>query len=507
AVFLKIINKKTHASEILKLEGNMWSVGRHPSCEIVIDDSAISRKHFDIIHTAEGYFVNDHGSSNRTKVNREKIEPNRPVKLNSGDIISVRHLEIVFEIRDTAFEDKLASLPQTVDDKRLSVESTNVGHFPVIYKETSAPAVLKIPHNDNLNKNNSNRKKQFAIVALVALIIYGLFLSDSKENPDLKPPDGQTTNPSIKGYDQLTEDQKKSVIDTFKLASSHFSNKKFTFCLSEIEKLHDIVPFYSDSKTLENMCREQLEIEQALLDEQKRRELREEAENKIHDTVDSCKKNVTTATTLEELNLCLQPAIELDPQNILIAELQSQVKINQEAKDNAAANQAEFARRVQVGRAIYDKATNNFNVGKLKTALDQYQSFVSGNYPSLSQEKATATRNIASITKSLEDKQNEQIERCRSSADSADPKVTIKACDAVLKEYPNSEEVIKIRSKAYMVLKRELKPMYEDSRLEESLGNIEAAKDKWMKIIEKSVPSDDYYQKAQRNLKKYGIEM
>ena len=49
-----------------------------------------------------------------------------------------------------------------------------------------------------------------------------------------------------------------------------------------------------------------------------------------------------------------------------------------------------------------------------------------------------------------------------------------------------------------------MKSIYEDSILEESLGNVEAAKEKWKKIMQNDLEFDDYYKKAKRKLKKYG---
>jgi hypothetical protein len=46
--------------------------------------------------------------------------------------------------------------------------------------------------------------------------------------------------------------------------------------------------------------------------------------------------------------------------------------------------------------------------------------------------------------------------------------------------------------------------IYTDSVLEENLGNIESAKDRWRKILEISYTGSDYYRKAKSKLSKYG---
>jgi hypothetical protein len=74
----------------------------------------------------------------------------------------------------------------------------------------------------------------------------------------------------------------------------------------------------------------------------------------------------------------------------------------------------------------------------------------------------------------------------------------------VLKENPNNTKARDVKNKAWSLLRRNMKPLYEDGAFEESVGNIEAAKEKWKKIVDSSVPQDDYYKKAKQKLKKYG---
>ena len=54
-------------------------------------------------------------------------------------------------------------------------------------------------------------------------------------------------------------------------------------------------------------------------------------------------------------------------------------------------------------------------------------------------------------------------------------------------------------------LRRELKGVYEDSVLEESLGNVDSAKEKWKKIVKDDLEKGEYGQKAKSKLQKYGI--
>lgn len=71
-------------------------IGRDPSAEILINDAEVSRHHAVIKLQAEGYVVEDLGSTNGTIVNGERLAG--PHLLRAGEIISLgEHLSLVFE--------------------------------------------------------------------------------------------------------------------------------------------------------------------------------------------------------------------------------------------------------------------------------------------------------------------------------------------------------------------------------------------------------------------------
>lgn len=61
-------------------------VGRHPECEIVIDDHAVSRKHFQFTLVDSAYWIEDLKSHNGTYLNGKKLSD--AVLLAEGDEIS-----------------------------------------------------------------------------------------------------------------------------------------------------------------------------------------------------------------------------------------------------------------------------------------------------------------------------------------------------------------------------------------------------------------------------------
>src|SRR3990172_5313939 len=67
------------------LEGAQTLIGRGAECELVIPDRQVSRTHARIVHSPEGYYLEDLGSKNGTHVNGAAVEGR--VLLQDGDII------------------------------------------------------------------------------------------------------------------------------------------------------------------------------------------------------------------------------------------------------------------------------------------------------------------------------------------------------------------------------------------------------------------------------------
>ncbi|HEY4896282.1 MAG TPA: DUF3662 and FHA domain-containing protein [Solirubrobacteraceae bacterium] len=71
-------------------------IGRSRDCEIVLEDSGISRRHAELRPGPEGWTVEDLGSTNGVLVNGRQIHGAEP--LESGDRVELGSTEIVFEL-------------------------------------------------------------------------------------------------------------------------------------------------------------------------------------------------------------------------------------------------------------------------------------------------------------------------------------------------------------------------------------------------------------------------
>ena len=78
--------------QLLELHGDRLILGRHPNCQIVLDNAAVSRHHAQILESHGTYYVEDLRSRNGTLVNGQRIAGR--TELREGD--RVRVCEVVF---------------------------------------------------------------------------------------------------------------------------------------------------------------------------------------------------------------------------------------------------------------------------------------------------------------------------------------------------------------------------------------------------------------------------
>lgn len=87
-------------------------VGRDPSCDLMIDDAEVSRRHARLIARNGGYAIEDLGSTNGTFINEQRIKSVMPLK--TGDSIRLGDRVVV------GFE---ATLPEEAETRGLPFES------------------------------------------------------------------------------------------------------------------------------------------------------------------------------------------------------------------------------------------------------------------------------------------------------------------------------------------------------------------------------------------------
>ena len=80
------------SGEIVKIDlplGTRVSIGRESINGVVLNDPTVSWLHCTVIRNADGIFITDENSTNRTSVNGHVLKPHEAFPLNTGDLIRI----------------------------------------------------------------------------------------------------------------------------------------------------------------------------------------------------------------------------------------------------------------------------------------------------------------------------------------------------------------------------------------------------------------------------------
>lgn len=510
--YFRISYPNTADDEVLKLEGSLWTAGRDHDCEIPVDSPHVSRKHFELQRTKEGFFVTDLGSSNGTKLNGQRIPPHEPTRIESGDELRVMNVAMSFEIRDSAFTSRMDNLPVPSFDPLLAAPQTpwypQDMNLPAEFHPSPYPELEEIPKDwRKLRPKHLKKfdwKKNKVRVALVALIPVVFFLALSDDKPKTKTDAAAGSENSVV-FDNLTPEQKSVVKDSFTLARSLYVQGKYELCLAEVAKVHELIPQFENSKELLSFCEQGRELVIRQKDSERKERERQAIEQQISGHVENCKSKLTANASVDETRKCLAEAMELDPEHTLIIEMLQVAQSREQERKLLAEEKERENQRSASGRKHYEKAKSLWKDGKLAKAVNEYERFLDTPYPKTDGEKNAARRELASIKTELKTKIGTLLEQCKQLGSSNKYKEAYLACDKAAEEDPTNSEAKEVRTSMHNELKREMKNIYEDSVLEESLGNVDSAKDKWRKIMKENLEFDEYTKKARSKLKRYGI--
>ena len=88
-----MVRSGSQAGATFALHSDVTRLGRHPDSEIILDDITVSRRHAEVVRTADGYVVRDAGSLNGTYVNQQRVDE---APLQQGDELQVGKFRLVF---------------------------------------------------------------------------------------------------------------------------------------------------------------------------------------------------------------------------------------------------------------------------------------------------------------------------------------------------------------------------------------------------------------------------
>nr|XP_031840738.1 mediator of DNA damage checkpoint protein 1 isoform X1 [Nomia melanderi] len=110
-------------------------IGRHPECNILLNDQTVSKKHAEIEVTNGETWLCDLNSSNKTKLNSSILRPGRYYELKSGSVIEFGMVRAVYTVNRSMDE---SLVPETPAPTRLKKPQTVILGTPDVSMRNSS---------------------------------------------------------------------------------------------------------------------------------------------------------------------------------------------------------------------------------------------------------------------------------------------------------------------------------------------------------------------------------
>ena len=485
-------------------DNDKWILGRDPSCDICVEDRNISREHFQITREEQEFFITDLDSSNGTALNGEFIEPHKPYPFKSGATVSILEIEIFFDIIDPSIKKESMHLP-VVQENPLTPSSQQP--LPALSVPASPNVIMgetmisPIPSGSGPKRN----KKRLIILGSLAFLALGgafyfTYYQDNKESSEKETAEADVNNP----FQQLDSAKQEQVKDLYNLAKQLYQMQKYELCVEKLNTLESLVPFYEQSSELIQACQNGADNLRAQIEIERRNKEKEKISALISSNIKECTEKFSSFESVGDVQQCLAPAIENDPENFEVTELISKMEIKLLEKEKQQTQKKALKKNIQKSQSLYNKAKQLKTDGQILKAISAYKSFLKRKNPSAVDETVeTAQQELQDMETELDNKLTTAMTSCENFINSKKYKSAHQACQTALTVIPNHPPALQYIQTAQKELNKQLKVLYEESVLNESLGQIEIAKKIWKEILEKDIPNGEYYNKARSKLDKY----
>lgn len=516
AAILRLVNNRGEMLQTFSLQGSNWVAGRDISCSIFIDNAKISRKQFEVQKTDETFFVRDLRGINGTLVNGSLIPHDQWTQLQSSDVISIADCSLVFEIRDLSFEQRVSEVDAAFRAPvTFSSGGGGAGQNPYgsgAYQDQTSMPAMYLPQNPK-GRGASGGMSLFGMHVswlnplrlgiLVIVIFSGAYYY--MEGGGAEPP--KPTAAAQTPFDKLPIEKQQVIKQAYQLARDLYMTGRFELARQKIEEIHAVIPYYEDTQDLLNL------VDIAISTQRDRDKLLAQQEDekrrmaKVKEVVEQCRvliQKKRQTIVLEEIENCVQPALEFDPQNADIESLRKDVDYLVQERAIKAEQAREFQHRVEQREKLYKKAQVIDKSGRPLTAIEAYLMVVRSQLPDPNNRKTKSQRRIASIEKDLRYRQGSLLKKAEAEYKKGNRKGAIQSLKKAIRINPGNPRVEDRIAEIVAELRKDMQPIYHEGILEESVGNVDTARQKFTKIMEISVPGEEYYDKAKMKMKKYG---
>ncbi|MBN2449022.1 MAG: FHA domain-containing protein [Lentisphaeria bacterium] len=166
-----VLSEQLRGQSFELVEGE-YSIGRTDACDICIPDPTISGHHCTLVRMGSGtYGARDEGSTNGTRVNGVRLEPEDVQPLVHSDILQVGGVEMLFDCESTRSD---GSTTQTVINLEERHDSEPVTELVNLGGGTHGTRRGGLHREDR--KQSIIVWAVFGVLALVALVALGIFV-------------------------------------------------------------------------------------------------------------------------------------------------------------------------------------------------------------------------------------------------------------------------------------------------------------------------------------------
>lgn len=533
-------NSDTKEEKTYFLTKEAYLIGRDGKCDIILDDARVSRRQFKLTKKKTGYLLSDFQGVNGTYINKNKITSKEPSTLNSGDRISVLQHRFKYEIRDPDFENRMQKVQHlALLDPVLPAELQASAELPLVnamtppaqdlfgalqpYVNNGLPGELSYqtpppapatPSSSPLSRDIGVQTLNFwgfkvpltkenkirMGLALIIVIALAFALSDDGEQFDAAK--DVATRPADP-FSKLSPEEQKQVKTQYELAKDLYTKGNYQLAREELNKVLAKVPSYLDSEELSRFIEVGIQSAQEREQQERLKQEAAEAEEKIQNIIAYCRQQIRPTASSAEIEECLAPAIQLNPEHELILKIRSDIATMEEERKIREAEKALRAAQIAEMKKQYTLAKEIGEKDPLK-GIEAFREFLKLSMPDPQKLQQKARNDIKHLEGQIKAKVKAAIASVRSLADSGKYKDAIIALERASVVAPEDDTLKEEIAHLTDELRKKMQVLYQEAIVEENIGNIDTAKDRWRKILAQDIPNGEYYAKAKSKLNKYG---
>ncbi len=446
------------------------TLGRSNANTIVLSDKSASRNHAKIVKMDDGYYIYDLESTNGVIINGEQVSEQR---LSNHDIIVIG--EFTFEFVMPGGELALP-IPHAIEVSLDENELITIGKQRNGFFEKLVPR---------------ERRMRFFIIMIFFVVVIGLLFM-------LKKDKNESVIPGItKEEGEHSREKGKRFEFTFAQGKDFLEKEKYEEALQAFTVAQKLDPTNEDVIRYKKRAETAIELQQEIKNE----DAAEKQEEERKDRIERMERegiqfyNEYNYTKAEEVFLLL---LKEDSDNEVAKKYVALIKeITSSAykeKLKVKEEQELVKEQIEVAQGLYDK-------GEIYQALTEMRK-VFNFAVDLSEYRDKIEARIETWEKELKDKLAEKLQHAKTLWENGEKKEARSLLKEILKQYPDYTAAREESERIEESLKEEAFKYYNEGRIYEYNDDIKSAIENYEKVINLLDRDDEYYKKADEQLKK-----